>query len=60
MQQWVPRQLGAATDWARVDAGPLFTCAVRDDGTRWCWGLNEAHQLGDGTTAGQDAPILVP
>ncbi len=60
MQQWVPRQLGAATDWAHVDAGPLFTCAVRDDGTRWCWGLNDAHQLGDGTSTGQPEPILVP
>src|SRR5258706_15281748 len=25
------------------------SCAVRDDGTAWCWGRNDFGQLGDGT-----------
>jgi alpha-tubulin suppressor-like RCC1 family protein len=29
---------GQRTDWARVAAGELTTCAIRTNGTLWCWG----------------------
>ena len=40
---------GDTSAWADLDAGFNYTCAVREDGTLWCWGLNSRGQLGDGT-----------
>jgi alpha-tubulin suppressor-like RCC1 family protein len=36
-----------------VAAGVDSSCAVKDDGTLWCWGGNVFGQLGNGTTNGQ-------
>ncbi len=44
---------------ARIAAGWNLTCAVRLDGTLWCWGLNATGQIGDGTTVGKLAPVNV-
>src|SRR5690606_16457937 len=30
-------------------ASATHTCAIRDDGTVWCWGQNQFGQIGDGT-----------
>ena len=32
-----------------VSVGDNFSCAVRGDGTVWCWGVNDAGQLGVAT-----------
>lgn len=41
------------TDWARVEAEGLHSCALSTGGELWCWGLNTTGQLGgrlpDGT-----------
>ncbi len=39
---------------AAMSAGGYHTCAVRTNGTVWCWGLAESGQLGDGTTGDAD------
>lgn len=39
---------------ATMSAGGYHTCAVRTDGTVWCWGLAESGQVGDGTTGDGD------
>jgi alpha-tubulin suppressor-like RCC1 family protein len=44
---------------AAVTAGNEHTCAIRDDGTAWCWGRNDFGQLGDGTTVDRGAPVQV-
>ncbi len=42
-----------------VSAGESHTCAIIDNGTVWCWGLNENGQLGDGTNANRTTPTNV-
>ena len=39
-------------------AGYQYTCAI-SAGTTWCWGLNSAGQLGDGTTTTRGEPVAV-
>ncbi len=41
---------------AIVDAGAMHTCAVKHDGTLWCWGGNDAGQLGTGTNDPAEIP----
>jgi alpha-tubulin suppressor-like RCC1 family protein len=42
-----------------ITAGSSYSVALRADGTVWAWGANNAGQLGDGTTEGRRAPVLV-
>lgn len=46
----VRRGSSALTGVTRVAAGASFTCALRANGTVWCWGNGDLGQLGDGTT----------
>ena len=46
-----------ATDWAQVAAGGSFTCAIKTDGTLWCWGAGANGRLGNGGTADQPSPV---
>jgi alpha-tubulin suppressor-like RCC1 family protein len=39
------------TDWVAVAAGASHTCALRGDGSLWCWGAGGSGQRGDGSTA---------
>jgi hypothetical protein len=45
---------------ADVALGVDYACALRTDGTVWCWGSNAHGQLGDDTPARRDAPRPVP
>ncbi len=36
--------------WSDLAAGYEQSCAIREDGTLWCWGSGSAGQLGNGTT----------
>ncbi|MFW6010281.1 MAG: Ig-like domain-containing protein [Gemmatimonadota bacterium] len=42
-----------------VAAGNLHSCAVETDGTAYCWGYNDAGQLGDGTMTTATSPVTV-
>ncbi len=42
--------------WTVVSASDGHTCAVRSDGSLWCWGSNAHGQLGDGTTTRRTIP----
>ena len=52
----------AATDWVSVSAGSSVTmphtCAIKTNGTLWCWGSDAMGQLGNGATTGnQVSPV---
>jgi alpha-tubulin suppressor-like RCC1 family protein len=44
---------------ADLAGGDQHFCMVRSDGTVWCWGANDAGQLGDGTTQDRATPTQV-
>lgn len=48
-----PTQVGTETTWKAIAGlADSHTCAVKDDGSMWCWGRNNQHQLGLGETGG--------
>ena len=49
---------GTLPTFSGVSAGGTHTCAVFRGGAQ-CWGVNDAGQLGDGTTQSRDAPVVV-
>jgi alpha-tubulin suppressor-like RCC1 family protein len=59
VQRNAPRQVGMDTDWIDVAAGDHFTCAIKGDGTRWCFGANNFGQLGN-TRAWHETFEVVP
>jgi len=42
-----------------VSAGGQHTCAIKEDGSLWCWGGNGDGQLGIGVAGSAVAPVLV-
>ena len=42
-----------------IDAGTFHTCAILDDSSAYCWGMNTYGQLGDGTTNNSTTPVSV-
>jgi len=47
------------SDVVQVSAGEAYTCAVKRDGSAWCWGSNGAGQLGTGKWIDALAPSPV-
>ncbi len=45
--------------FASATAGDLHSCALTPDGTPWCWGGDQANQLGDGLSINSTAPVPV-
>ena len=45
--------------WTQVSTILSHTVAVRNDGTLWAWGANDAGQLSQGDTVTRSAPIQV-
>ena len=50
---------GARFDVVQISAGWLHTCAVATNGSAWCWGINNAGQLGNGTQTTSAKPVPV-
>lgn len=59
-QKTEPEPVGRDLDWASVSAGSgLHTCAIKTNGTLWCWGDNRLGTLGDGTFIDRPAPVQI-
>jgi alpha-tubulin suppressor-like RCC1 family protein len=50
---------GLSSGVISIGAGAYHSCAVKADGTTWCWGANGSGQLGDGTTVNRGVPTQV-
>ncbi len=48
--------LGTGRTAVAIDLGNYHTCAILDDGSVSCWGLNTKGQLGDGTNTERNTP----
>jgi alpha-tubulin suppressor-like RCC1 family protein len=46
-------------DVVKISAGGDHTLALRNDGSIWAWGSNDAGKLGDGTTTNRHTPVRV-
>ena len=46
-----PLQVSGGQSFAAISAGEYHTCALDPAGKAWCWGNNEAGQLGNGHIA---------
>jgi alpha-tubulin suppressor-like RCC1 family protein len=54
-----PVQVGSLTNWSSVSAGTSRSGAIKTDGTLWCWGINQAGQLGDNTAVTRSSPVQI-
>jgi alpha-tubulin suppressor-like RCC1 family protein len=48
--------LGENRTAVAISTGGSHTCAILDDGSVSCWGMNNDGQIGDGTTSDRDTP----
>ena len=54
-----PQEVLPGTRWVSVSTGSSYTCAVKQDGSLWCWGQNMYGNLGDGTQVSRSRPEQV-
>jgi alpha-tubulin suppressor-like RCC1 family protein len=50
---------GSCNDSVLIAAGYEHTCAIREDGSLWCWGFNLEGEIGDGTTTTTLVPTQI-
>ena len=48
-------QVGAVGEWNAVSVGDRHVCAIRSDGTLWCWGV----RFSNGDTADHSSPNMI-
>ncbi|MFV8258141.1 Ig-like domain-containing protein [Bdellovibrio bacteriovorus] len=51
--------LDQASDFTEVSAGSSYACAINALKELYCWGINAAGELGDGTKTNRTLPVLI-
>ena len=54
-----PVTVSTINDAVFIAANASHACAIRGDGSVWCWGRNNFQQLGDGTRDTRSEPVMV-
>lgn len=54
-----PTPVVGLSDAVSVAAYHFHSCAIREDGSVWCWGHNDNHQFGNGTNVDSQVPVQV-
>lgn len=54
-----PTQIGVSENWVNVSTGQGFSTGLHTSGTIWGLGNNFYGELGDGTTVGRTAPVII-
>jgi alpha-tubulin suppressor-like RCC1 family protein len=54
-----PRPVSGLEEVSEIVAGVHHTCALKYNGSVWCWGNNSYGQLGDGTQQNHSTPVRV-
>lgn len=47
------------SSWACISGGWSHSAGLKTDGSLWAWGLNSYGQVGNGNSAGMDAPVMI-
>jgi alpha-tubulin suppressor-like RCC1 family protein len=55
----VPTRIPGLSGVVAITAGNKHTCALKADGTAFCWGANSAGQLGDNSKVDKSSPSPV-
>ncbi|HEY1088622.1 MAG TPA: hypothetical protein VGE37_13045, partial [Archangium sp.] len=55
----IARVTAGITTVTAVSAGGLHTCAIKFDGSLWCWGSNVYGQLGVDAGPASSVPVRV-
>jgi alpha-tubulin suppressor-like RCC1 family protein len=54
-----PIQIGALTNWSKIQAGLAFRFSLKTDGTIWAWGRNANGALGQNNIANRSSPVQI-
>ena len=54
-----PVQVGALTNWDKIEGGNNCCAAIKTDKTLWTWGSGVGGRLGLGDTANRNSPVQV-
>lgn len=57
--RYAPAPVSGGFKFSRVASGAYHTCALTTGDSAFCWGRNDAGQLGDGTTTMRNSPTAV-
>lgn len=52
----IPQQVSGSTAFAKITTGVDHTCGLDTGGSVWCWGANEAGQVGNGSITPLPSP----
>ena len=54
-----PVSVAVIDDATYLAVNSATSCAIRADGSVWCWGFNTNRQLGDGSRENRSMPVMV-